>query len=631
MRQGQRAAGPRRPSSRLARGRAAGKERVSRQAEEAAAGAAAEEAKAPASGRAGRSSDTSLRRRDESAPYEVDVTMRPSGLGMGPKFMLFIAVAVAISSLVMVVLVYVQSRGHIDQEVNEGGKRFTNLVASIPTHVWAEYSVGHFRKNLTELWKAINKELVEAELPDEKRKKIQENTKKVFKGVDEYFQKLFPKKDPLQVLVDMQGKRLDVIGVVLMPKPDAPAGAFPQWLGLATGKGGQISLAKGDVMEKDGELEVQDSPKFSVGGSTYHARIIRTPSWDRGTEVTVALNAGRIEEVQSALLLPIILAAGIAILIGAVVGLFLARSVTRPVRILLKDMGIVSQGQLEHQTVPHSADEIGVLARTFNRMTKSLLVAHEAELENKAREHELSIASEIQSNLLPKRIPKIPGYDIAAYYRPSKEVGGDYYDLIKIDDEHLGIVVADVSGKGIPGSMVMTMARSLLRMEAERNLSAADTLKKTNRILAKDIRRGMFVTCMYIVLNTRTHLLNVVSAGHNPLVLWRQKTRKVELINPNGIALGFDKGPIFDRTIKEEKVKMFPGDRFSSYTDGVVEAMNAENEEFGDNRFYGLCKQLADKDSNRFTNLVVRALDDHQGEASQHDDITMVTFRLQPR
>jgi len=252
------------------------------------------------------------------------------------------------------------------------------------------------------------------------------------------------------------------------------------------------------------------------------------------------------------------------------------------------------------------------------------------EVEQKMHDHEMAIAREIQENLLPKQLPKIEGYDLGAYYRPSLDVGGDYYDFLQIDSENLGIVVADVSGKGIPGAIVMTMARSLLRMEGMRNPSAADTLMKVNRYLTPDIKRGMFVTVMYVVLNTVKRTLLVTSAGHNPMVLWRKATNTCHLVNPNGLALGIDRGPLFDKTIKEQKIQLHQGDRFVLYTDGVVESMNNKQEQLGSHRMYLLVKQYAEKGSNEFSNLIATVLENHKGEAPQHDDITMVTVRILP-
>jgi sigma-B regulation protein RsbU (phosphoserine phosphatase) len=311
------------------------------------------------------------------------------------------------------------------------------------------------------------------------------------------------------------------------------------------------------------------------------------------------------------------------------VAFWISTLITEPIKALMRDMQEVSSGNLEHQTVPRSKDEVGLLAATFNRMTHALRAAHMQELEAKALEHDLEIASEIQSNLVPKRMLKIPGYDVSAYYRPSKEVGGDYYDFITIDDDNEGIIVADVSGKGVPGSLVMSMARAFIRMEAERsrNVSPADTLVRANRMLAQDIKKGMFVTALYCILNKKTNEVRVASAGHNPLVVWRAAAGRIERVNPNGIALGFDKGPVFERTIKEERIVLGHGDRIVAYTDGVVEAMNARNQEFGEERFHALIRELAGRDSNQLLNLIVRALDEHRGNAAQSDDITIVTLR----
>jgi len=250
-----------------------------------------------------------------------------------------------------------------------------------------------------------------------------------------------------------------------------------------------------------------------------------------------------------------------------------------------------------------------------------------SDVERKMLDHELAIAEELQANLLPRKVPQIAGYDVSAYYRPSREVGGDYYDFIEIDADHLGILVADVSGKGIPGSIVMTETRALVKSEAVRTLSPAETLIRVNRVLYNDIKRGMFVTVFYMILSLQKAVLSVVSAGHNPMVLWRKASNTCHLVNPNGLALGIDKGPLFEKTLKEQKIQLFKGDRFTLYTDGVIESMNDRHEQFGQNRFYLRVKQLADKSSSEFLSLLVNEVEAHQGQAPQHDDITIVTGR----
>jgi sigma-B regulation protein RsbU (phosphoserine phosphatase) len=251
----------------------------------------------------------------------------------------------------------------------------------------------------------------------------------------------------------------------------------------------------------------------------------------------------------------------------------------------------------------------------------------EAEPENDLA-RELGDAAEVQACLLPRKIPEIPNYEVYPYYRSAKQVGGDYYDFFPVDQERLAIVIADVSGKGIPGAMVMASARALVRAFGPQCGSPAETLKMTNFHVARDVRRGMFVTAMLSVLNVGTREMTVCSAGHNPMVVYKHKTRQVGLLNPGGIALGFDRGPIFDRTLKESTILLEPGDRFVMYTDGVVEAMNADKEEFGEERFYKFVRDNAERPSREFVRALVWELDTHKGKAEQHDDITIITVRL---
>ncbi len=344
--------------------------------------------------------------------------------------------------------------------------------------------------------------------------------------------------------------------------------------------------------------------------------------------VSVFVRAERLDAVKSALYQRI----GVVTLCGAVAGILLtvliSAVLTGPIRELETDIAEVAGGNLDHQSRVGSRDEIGALAHVFNIMTRNLRTAQNNAVERKSFERELNIAKEIQEKLLPERIPQIPGFDIHSHYNSAKEVGGDYYDFIVIDQTHLGIIVADVAGKGIPGAMVMTMARSLVRLASVRNVSPGDTFKKVNRILAKDIRRGMFVTAAYMVLNVKTRTLRVASAGHNPVVLYRAKAGENELIKPAGIALGFDKGTIFDNHIKEVEVQLEEGDRIVTYTDGVNEAMNNDSEEFGEDRFFQLVKTHARKSSQEFVDAIVKALDEHRGAAEQSDDITITTLSV---
>lgn len=245
--------------------------------------------------------------------------------------------------------------------------------------------------------------------------------------------------------------------------------------------------------------------------------------------------------------------------------------------------------------------------------------------ERAALESEVGRATRIQFNLLPEQIPRLRGFDIRVHYQSAKEVSGDYYDFIPIDRENLGIVVADVSGKGIPGAMVMGMARTALQLLARGNPSARETVISLNKFLTRDIKGVMFLTLLYMVMNVRTLTIQVVNAGHNPLILWRDGISRS--INPKGIAVGLDAGKIFETNLKEELIQLQHGDRIIAYTDGVVEAMNEKGEEFGEERFLEIVEESAEKSSSEFINRLINAIREHQGRAEQHDDITVVTFK----
>jgi sigma-B regulation protein RsbU (phosphoserine phosphatase) len=439
--------------------------------------------------------------------------------------------------------------------------------------------------------------------------------------------------DPLGPLHTLKSDKKDVgpgndilqITVVDITAGDAGTGSVQAVEGL-----GQQGISMGPRLPDPSGVDIADGRDKGSGQD------VRVYFMDKETpgvgkfRFFVILSLARINEAQAALKSSILLPVLVSVGMGIAIAVWISTLIMSPIKYLMRDMTEVSSGNLNHQTQAHSKDEVGLLAQTFGRMTTALRAAHDQELQTRAMEHDLAIASEIQSNLVPKRMLKIPGYDISAYYRPSKEVGGDYYDFIQVDDDNEGVIVADVSGKGVPGSLVMTMARAFIRMEAERgrNPSPADTLMKANRMLAQDIKKGMFVTALYCILNKRTNEIRVASAGHNPLVVWRAASNNVELVNPNGIALGFDKGPVFERTVKEVTIGLGHGDRIVAFTDGTVEAMNSANQEFGDDRFYRLIRDLAPRDSNQMLNLIVKALDDHKGNAPQSDDITIVTLRF---
>ena len=349
------------------------------------------------------------------------------------------------------------------------------------------------------------------------------------------------------------------------------------------------------------------------------------------SSISLIMAAGEIEAQVKSLKFQLLALGLLLIALGIGASWGVATWFTKPMNMLVEDINVVSQGELDHESqVPNqTSDEVGLLAMAFNRMTRNLRDAREKERDRERLEGELNTAKAIHAKLMPEKLPQLPGIDIFTAYNCAKEVGGDYYDFIPVGDtEHLALCVADVSGKGIPGSMVMGTTRTILRMMAVNNLSAMDVLSKTNFHVARDIKRGMFVTCVYAILNVRTREMTVASAGHNPMLIWRSATNTIEKVRPNGIALGFDKGPVFNRTVREQKVQLKTGDRVVLYTDGVVESMNEAREEWGDDKLDEFTIEHATMPSKEYVRLLIKALEEHQGKAEQHDDITITTFRI---
>ncbi len=344
--------------------------------------------------------------------------------------------------------------------------------------------------------------------------------------------------------------------------------------------------------------------------------------------VEVLISATRIQESKDAMRDHMLTLSALICAAAAIGSFILAALFAHPIRTLMKDLRQVSLGNLDHQSKVRSNDEIGELARTFNQMTGNLKRAQAVLLAKQATEHELKLATKIQEGLLPSGVPIIPGFEIACHYKPAKEIGGDYYDFVRIDDEHLGFVVADVSGKGVPGSLVMTMTRSLLRLAAKGVICPTRTVQQVNRALSPDMNPGMFVTLLYGVLHIPTHRLELVRAGHNNPLIFHRSSRKIQRSKSNGIALGLDRvGTIFDADLEPRRITLEDGDFIATYTDGVIEAKDAAGSDYSEERLARVLRAGAAKHPREIISAVLSDVNAHRGNAEQSDDITLVILK----
>ncbi|MBN1903034.1 SpoIIE family protein phosphatase [Candidatus Sumerlaeota bacterium] len=242
-------------------------------------------------------------------------------------------------------------------------------------------------------------------------------------------------------------------------------------------------------------------------------------------------------------------------------------------------------------------------------------------------EQELGLARDFQSLLLPKQCPHVPGLDMAAFNEPALEVGGDYYDFFWVDENHLGIVIADVSGKGIPGALVMSMVRSVLRAESRNKLSPSAVLKVVNEYVRQDTKENVFITMTYVIMDIRKKTLRFARAGHEPLITFGKNREEPELYSPDGIALGLVEEDIFNIT-REKEINLANDDLVVLYTDGVVEAMNQASQEYGQSRLIDIVGKSRNGKAEGVIDAIMEDIKNFTQGIPQNDDITIIAFKV---
>ncbi|HQU70879.1 MAG TPA: PP2C family protein-serine/threonine phosphatase [Calditrichia bacterium] len=251
--------------------------------------------------------------------------------------------------------------------------------------------------------------------------------------------------------------------------------------------------------------------------------------------------------------------------------------------------------------------------------------------ERERMKRELEIARTVQMDFLPKANPDFVMLDIASRCVPALEVGGDYFDFIELGGNRLGVVIGDVSGKGTQAAFYMTLTKGFLRALANISDSPAFVLTQLNRLFYDNVKRGVFISMVYAIIDMDANCLHLARAGHNPILLYRKAAGTLENLYPRGLALGMERGEAFERIIQEMTVEIHPGDFFVFYTDGITEAMNKDKEEFGEERLQATLSGLADQPAEAAMNGIFREVKHFVAKAEQHDDMTMVMVKVAAR
>jgi phosphoserine phosphatase RsbU/P len=248
--------------------------------------------------------------------------------------------------------------------------------------------------------------------------------------------------------------------------------------------------------------------------------------------------------------------------------------------------------------------------------------------ERQRMQRELEIARDVQMSFLPRENPDFKGLDIAGRCYPANEVGGDYYDFIKISDTKAGIIVGDVSGKGTQAAFYMTLTKGFLKAVSKVSESPSEVLSQMNELFYENVERGTFISMIYGMFDNEKKIFKLARAGHNPVIVKRSLEGEVAILNPTGLALGLEKGIIFRKTIKEVELPISLGEVYVFYTDGFTEAMDRDKTEFGEERLIKYVESNSALSAQEILDGIFTNVKKFMGKAYQHDDMTMVVVKV---
>jgi phosphoserine phosphatase RsbU/P len=338
----------------------------------------------------------------------------------------------------------------------------------------------------------------------------------------------------------------------------------------------------------------------------------------------------------NALLLTLFVLAVLFLFIEAaalVMGLALARSITGSVHELFAGTERVRLGDFSHRIAVRARDQLGELADSFNQMTGSIEDLLRQAEEKKRLEEELRIARDIQMSLLPQGRLAVPGLEVSALCVPAREVGGDYFDFLPIDENRLAILIADVSGKGTSAAFYMAELKGVILSLSRTCPSPRQLLLTANRVIADHLDSRSFITMTYGVLDLEARQLVYARAGHTPLIYRRagNESGPVDVFAPDGMVLGLriDNGELFERLLTEVTLPLERGDVLVLFTDGISEAMNPEGDMFGEARLAELVGEHGHLPAEELRERILREIEAFRAGAPQHDDMTMILLKIE--
>jgi serine phosphatase RsbU (regulator of sigma subunit) len=291
-------------------------------------------------------------------------------------------------------------------------------------------------------------------------------------------------------------------------------------------------------------------------------------------------------------------------------------------------MGIIYTSK--SQPYGFDVDDVSLLEGFANQSAVALENANlwQSSIERERLEQELKVAREVQLKLLPQTKPVISSLNVDTYFMTAYEVGGDYYDFIEFRDQKPGMVIGDVSGKGTSAAFYMAEFKGVIQTLARTLSDPKDLVCQANRIFYSTIERKSFVTAIVGKFDSKKKTFEFVRAGHSPVLYYSQKTSRAQYLQPPGLGIGLESGPIFDSITEMQRIQLQRGDFLILFTDGLVEARNRFEEEFGEGRVLSLAENSSQLSAEEIKDHILEEITDFIGDTPLHDDLTFIIIKF---
>ena len=463
-----------------------------------------------------------------------------------------------------------------------------------------------------------------------------------------------------------------VARAVALPATQAPSWAIVLDLPIAAVVEQRVQEETGIQLGRMGDVRTDDTVPVSARGSALDARppapvvngiadqllrrwivMVEPLDWATGksSNVSIELSLHPLQIyrrlatksplgglMSNVLLLLLLVVAGLFLVIQAValvLGLTLARQITGAVHDLFTGTEHLRNRDFTHVIPVRARDQLGELADSFNLMTGEVTRLLIDVAQKERLEQEFATAREIQMKLLPQGPLTVPGLSVSAYCEPAREVGGDYYDCFPVDDDVVGFLIADVSGKGVGAGLYMAQLKGLVLSLARQHRSPRDLLIAVNRVLVDHLDGRSFITMSYVVVDLRRQVMTYARAGHCPMIVAPGARGGVQppvkLLAPDGLVVGLtlDDGTLFESLLEEVTVPLAPGDLFLLFTDGMSEMMNPAHDCFGEARLGEIAGEHREVPLDELADRLVSEVRAFGAGAGQHDDMTMLLLRVE--